>query len=93
MAEEFTPFPVPVHAGDLPLVVPVGADYRCSGCGGTVPAGVRMYETVEDGMVVGLVAMLPGGADAPALLPGVAHTAAHELDGEIVHACGKAREL
>jgi hypothetical protein len=90
MAEKFTPFPVPLHAGDLPLVTHAGANYRCSGCGATVPAGVRLYETVEDGMVVGLVAMLPGGQDAPHA--GVVYTAAHDLDGEIVHACGKRRE-
>jgi len=93
MAEKFTPFPVPIHADDTSLVAPDGGAYRCSGCGGEVPDGVRLYETVEDGMVVGLLAMRPGGANAPALLPGVAHTAAHVLDGEVVHACGKHRDI
>jgi hypothetical protein len=92
MAEDFTPFPVPVHAGDTPLVTPDKGDYRCSGCGGKVPDGVRLYETIEDGMVVGLLAMGPGDANAPALTQGVAYTSAHVLDGEIVHACGKHRE-
>jgi hypothetical protein len=92
MAQEFTPFPVPVDPADTPLVVPAGPDYRCSGCGGTVPAGVRLYETIEDGMVVGLLAMGPGDANAPTLSQGVAYTSAHVLDGEVVHACGKNRE-
>jgi hypothetical protein len=59
----FVPFPVPVHPGDVPLVVHAGDRYRCSGCGGDVPDGVWLFETVEDGMVTGLVAKQ--GADGP----------------------------
>ena len=61
--DPFTPFPVPVHHDDLPLVTAAGTEYRCSGCGTLVPAGVWMTETVEDGMVVGLSMRM--GTDGP----------------------------
>jgi hypothetical protein len=51
---KFTPFPAPVHPNDTPLVQHAGIDYRCTGCGAVVPDGVWIYETVKDGMVVGL---------------------------------------
>jgi hypothetical protein len=58
---KFTPFPVPAARGDLPLVQHAGNAYTCTGCGGPVPDGVWLHETVEDGMVVGLLARI--GAD------------------------------
>jgi hypothetical protein len=60
---KFTPFPVPMKADDVPLVRPNGADYECSGCGGSVPDGVWLHETVRDGKVVGLLARR--GSDGP----------------------------
>lgn len=60
---EFTPFPVPVNSGDIPLVTHVGFDYKCTGCGGPVPDGMWLHETIVDGMVVGLVAR--SGPDGP----------------------------
>jgi hypothetical protein len=60
---EFVPFPEPKHHDDTPLVTWNGFDYKCSGCGGPVPDGVWFTETVEDGMVVGIVARR--GADGP----------------------------
>jgi hypothetical protein len=82
---KFTAFPVPVHAEDIPLVTPAGADYRCSGCGGVVPAGAWLFETIRDGMVVGLTARMPGSTASPHV---VASTVDH-ADGEIVHQCGE----
>jgi hypothetical protein len=60
---QFTPFPVPIHLEDVPLVRPVAVGYRCSGCGGHVPHGAWLRETIADGMVVGLSATI--GADGP----------------------------
>lgn len=57
----FTPFPVPVHPEDTPLVQHAGAFYTCSGCGGEVRDGMWLHEVVEAGMVVGLLAR--AGAD------------------------------
>lgn len=51
---KFTPFPEPKKPTDTPLVQHAGVDYRCTGCGGRVPDGVRIYETVKDGTVVGM---------------------------------------
>ena len=59
----FTPFPVPVQPSDTPLVTHAGDVYRCSGCGGDVPAGSWLHETVADGKVVGLLAQ--EGPDGP----------------------------
>jgi hypothetical protein len=50
----FTPFKNPVHPDDTPLVQHAGFEYKCTGCGAPVPDGVHIYETVEDGMVIGL---------------------------------------
>lgn len=58
---EFTPFPVPIHPDDIPLVQWNRENYKCTGCGGPVPDGVWLHETVQDGMVVGLLARV--GAD------------------------------
>lgn len=57
----FTPFAVPVGHDDVPLVQHAGAAYRCTGCGGPVPDGAWLYETVEDGLVVGLRATAGAG--------------------------------
>jgi hypothetical protein len=78
---EFTPFPVPKSSGDVPLVTPgsvlvLGARvgcYFCSGCGGSLPQGVWLHETVEE---IAGVAMVTG-LDAYA-----------GPDGELVHRCG-----
>lgn len=51
---KFTPFPVPTHHTHTPLVQHAGHHYRCTGCGGDVPDGVRIQETIKDGMVVGM---------------------------------------
>lgn len=59
---EFTPFPVPKSPEDTPLVTPGSVDvlgtrvgcYFCSGCGGAMPQGVWLHETVSGGMVTGL---------------------------------------
>lgn len=59
----FTPFPVPIHPEDTPLVQPDGDRYRCSGCGGPVPDGVHIHESVSGGMVVGLRVQV--GTDGP----------------------------
>lgn len=64
-AAKFVPFPVPVAATDRPLVVHAGDRYRCTGCGGDVPAGCWLHETVRDGQVVGLLAQ--EGPDGPVL--------------------------
>lgn len=58
---KFAPFPEPRKPTDIPLVQHAGVDYRCTGCGERVPDGVRIYETVKDGMVVGL--RMEGGPD------------------------------
>lgn len=50
----FTPFPEPKTSTDLPLFVHNGADYKCSGCGGSIPDGAWMDEDISDGTVVGL---------------------------------------
>lgn len=60
---KFTPFKAPVHPEDTPLVQHAGNAYRCTGCGGDVPAGSWLRETVADGKVVGIVAH--AGADGP----------------------------
>jgi hypothetical protein len=61
---DFTPFPVPIHPEDTPLVQHAGPHYRCSGCGyEPVPDGVHIYETIEDGMVIGL--RVQRGTDGP----------------------------
>jgi hypothetical protein len=59
----FSPFPVPVKPDDTPLVTPNGGEYRCSGCHGSVPSGAWLFETIRDGMVVGIRAQL--GPDGP----------------------------
>lgn len=59
----FTPFPEPKMRGDVPLVTHNGPDYRCTGCGGSVPDGVWIHEHVRDGMVVGLLVRC--GPDGP----------------------------
>lgn len=51
---EFTPFPEPRSPEDIPLVQHAGFDYICTGCGEHIPDGTWIYETVEDGMVIGL---------------------------------------
>jgi len=84
----FTPFPVPRRPEDTPLVVHAGADYRCSGCGGTVPAGAWLFETVRDGMVVGLLARIAGSSQTSAN-PHMHASAVDHADGEIVHSCGE----
>ena len=56
------PFPVPTEANHIPLVQHAGADYVCTGCGEHVPDNLRIYETIEDGMVVGL-RMTAGASD------------------------------
>lgn len=53
---DFVPFPVPVHRDDLPLVIREGPRYRCMGCGGRVPDGAWLFETIRDGLVVGILA-------------------------------------
>jgi hypothetical protein len=58
---KFTPFPVPIKPDDTPLVQWNREDYKCSGCGGSIPHGVWLHETIEDDMVVGLLARV--GAD------------------------------
>jgi hypothetical protein len=92
---KFTPFPVPVHAADTPLVVANGGTYRCSGCGGAVPDGAWLFEVVQDGMVVGLLARV-AGTSASAHVAGnstaLPLTAVHQADGEILHHCGAAEE-
>lgn len=55
------PFPVPTEANHIPLVQHAGTDYVCTGCGERVPDGLRIFETVEDGMVIGL--RMTAGAD------------------------------
>lgn len=62
-APKFTPFPVPVRSDDKPLVRHAGFQYECTGCGGPVPDGAWLYETVEDGTVVGLRATAGQGGD------------------------------
>jgi hypothetical protein len=86
---KFKAFPVPVHVDDVPLVVANGREYRCSGCGGDVPSGVWLYETIAGGMVVGLVARLPNTHE-PSLGIHVPHTEAEHPNGQIVHQCGRA---
>lgn len=86
---KFTPFPVPRDVDDTPLVTPHGGQYRCSGCGGPVPAGAWLFEAVEDGMVVGLLARLAG---ATGVNPHAYHSAVDHADGEVVHACGTAAD-
>lgn len=48
------PFPAPTEYDHTPLVQHAGHHYLCTGCGGDVPDGVRITETVVDGMVVGM---------------------------------------
>jgi hypothetical protein len=84
---EFVPFPVPTRPEDTPLVVHAGADYRCSGCGGVVPAGAWLFESVHDGMVVGLIARRPGASGLSGNPHQVASAVDH-ADGEILHSCG-----
>lgn len=62
---DFTPFPVPVHHMDTPLVQWAGEAYKCTGCGGVVPSGAWLHETIKDGMVTGLLAR--NGADGEIL--------------------------
>jgi len=61
--DAFTPFPEPRERGDTPLVQHAGSTYVCSGCGGPVPDGAWLHETVVDGLVVGLLAR--AGNDGP----------------------------
>jgi hypothetical protein len=61
VAREFESFPVPIHREDTPLVQHAGYDYICTGCGGRVPDGVRIYENVKNGMVIGM--RMEGGPD------------------------------
>jgi hypothetical protein len=61
------PFPVPAEANHIPLVQHAGPDYVCTGCGEHVPDGLRIYEKVIDGMVVGL-RMTAGASDAGPLV-------------------------
>lgn len=56
------PFPVPTEDNHIPLVQHAGPDYVCTGCGGRVPDGLRIYETVADDEVIGLT-MRAGIAD------------------------------
>jgi hypothetical protein len=53
---EFAPFKNPVHPiDDTPLLQHAGANYKCSGCGEVGDwSGMQIYETVEEGMVIGL---------------------------------------
>lgn len=71
----FTPFPVPMGRGDMPLVRPDGPVYRCNGCGGEVQDGAILAEQVQDGMVVGLIAY--DGWSAPG------------QPGPVTHRCGR----
>jgi hypothetical protein len=63
MVAEFTPFPEPKQATDLPLVQWNQDRYKCTGCGGSVPDGVWLHEIIEEGMIVGLLARV--GPDGP----------------------------
>lgn len=58
---EFNTFPVPIHPTDTPLVQHAGFIYKCTGCGDDIPDGTAVYETVGDGMVIGL--RMRGGTD------------------------------
>jgi hypothetical protein len=60
----FEPFKNPVHPEDFPLVRAVGQSYICSGCEEPIPGGAWLYPTLNDDMVVGIVAR-DGGPDAP----------------------------
>jgi hypothetical protein len=60
---EFTPFPVPIKSTDVPLVKHAGFDYVCSGCDVHVPDGLRIAETIKDGMVIGL--RMTSGIEGP----------------------------
>lgn len=59
------PFPAPTESHHTPLVQHAGHHYLCTGCGGDVPDGVRVYETIEDGMVVGLTMRAGISDDGP----------------------------
>jgi hypothetical protein len=62
MMAKFKAFPVPINPTDTPLVQHAGFDYVCTGCGEHVPDNVRIYETIEDDMVIGL-RMIAGASD------------------------------
>jgi hypothetical protein len=51
---KFKSFPVPIRPTDIPLVQHNGFIYKCTGCGADIPDGTAVYETIKDGMVVGL---------------------------------------
>lgn len=59
------PFPVPTGPAHTPLVQHAGHHYLCTGCGGVVPDGVRITETIVDGMVVGMRMRTGISADGP----------------------------
>lgn len=42
-----------------------GIDYICTGCGAHIPDGVHIYETVKDGMIIGL--RVQRGHDGPVI--------------------------
>lgn len=48
------PFPAPTEYNHTPLVQHAGHHYLCTGCGGDVPDGVRIQETIVEGMVIGM---------------------------------------
>lgn len=60
---DFTPFREPIHRDDVPLVRYAGNHYECSGCGGPVPDGAWLHETIRDGMVTGLLVRLGPDGD------------------------------
>jgi hypothetical protein len=63
---KFTPFPLPVHPDDTPLITHAGPHYRCTGCGfEPIPDGMHIHETAKDGMVIGL--RVVHGHDGPVI--------------------------